>query len=106
MKEQEINPMEEKMNSLEKEVNDLKEEVKGKNINSRNLRLKSDNNGRSNVVKRISRNLFDESEKINYKRIEKGLNELSLPKMTDLIVKHKFHWLPIRQDIIDFENGK
>ena len=41
MKEQEINPMEEKMNSLEKEVNDLKEEVKGKNINSRNLRLKS-----------------------------------------------------------------
>ena len=68
--------------------------------------MKSDNNGKSNVPGRFSRNFNRELENMNIEREKNGLDSLSKPKMTDLIVKHKHNWFPIRADIIKFKNEK
>ena len=107
MTNENIYEMKEKIKNVEEEIENLKDEVKMKNSgNNKNIRLKSDSNGKSNVNTRVSRNFDDKLEDINKQREELGLNKLSKPKMTELIVKHKYNWKPIEEDIVTYDNEK
>lgn len=70
---------------------------------NKKLRLRSNSNGKCNVLTRVSRNFVNMLDLINKKRIENGFDKLSNPKLTELIVKHKFHWKPIQDDLIRFD---
>jgi len=54
-----------------------------------------------NRIVRISNRLNNKLEKIDVKREENGLDKISHPKKTDLIVRHK-NWKKIEDDIILF----
>lgn len=107
MTNENINEMKEKINNIGDELKNLKDEVKMKNNpNNKNIRLKSDSNGKSNVNARVSRSFDDKLENINNQRQEMGFSRLSKPKMTDLIVTHKHNWNVIEEDIINYKNEK
>ena len=59
------------------------------------------NNNKSNYLARSPIILKEKIKYINKKRKEKNLNELSGPKITELIIRHKL-WNDIEQDIINF----
>lgn len=98
--------MENAEEQIREDINQLKTDVdmikNNKNIKDKSLRVKSDNNGKSNILKRVSNNFSNKIENINNKREENGFDNLSFPKITDLIVKHKTHWKRIEQDIMFF----
>lgn len=69
------------------------------------LRLRSNNAGKSNILRRVSTNFDKEISDegyINEKRKENGLDKLSGPKITELIIKHKKYWRKIKDDIIHY----
>ena len=99
-----LTQMKEEINNLGEEIENLKGEFKNKN--NKNMRLKSDSNGKSNVAIRVSRNFDNKLEEMNDKRLERGFNKLSKPKMTELIVIHKFNWTQIEEDIVNYKNDK
>ncbi len=104
-----ITQMKEKINTLGEELESLKDVVK-MSKNSKNIRLKSDINGKSNVPTRISRNLRNELIDIFKKREEKikkgeNLGKIEIPKATDLIIEH-YHWATIKEDIVNYKNEK
>jgi len=59
------------------------------------------NNGRPNILTRVSIAFKRKLNYINIKRKEYNLNELSNPKISELIIKHKL-WVKIEDDIINF----
>lgn len=113
--EEEINRVEE----VDNKIKQLKEEKKKiqqsenskKYYENKNTRLKSKNHGKANVPTRVSINCMKYMDFINKKREENGLDSLSYPKVSELMVKHKKHSKPIQVDIInyntklDIENG-
>ncbi len=76
---------------------------KNKKCNKENrLRLKSDINGNSNIINRVSLNFKKKLDNINMKRKENGFDSLSFPKQTELIIKHKKYWKLIEEDMIHY----
>ena len=63
-------------------------------------RLRTNNSGKSNVLRRVSVNFKNKLDFINKKREENGLDCLSDPKITELIIKHIKCWKIIQRDII------
>ena len=59
-------------------------------------------NNSPNLLQRVSTKFGCEIEKINDSRIENGFGELSNPKITELIVRHKL-FSKIKEDIIHFD---
>ena len=103
-----IEEIDKKIQELKDEKKRIQEEDKRRKMNeNKKLRLKSGNNGRSNVNTRVSVSFDNEACKdgyINNKRTENGFDALSYPKITDLIIKHKL-WDKIKQDIIHYNTG-
>ena len=64
-------------------------------------RMTSINNVRPNKLTRISVAFGKKFIHINRKRYERNLRPLSIPKITELIIRHKF-WYKIEEDIINF----
>lgn len=95
---------------IDNQINELKD--KRRNVQNRmkikkmhedkKLRVKSNSNGKSNVLKRVSSSFANKLDFINDKREENGFDKLSNPKITELIIKHISSWKPIEQDIINF----
>ncbi len=83
----------------------MQHEEKKKKYEDRKIRLKSNNNDKSNVISRIGINLKKEIDDINEKRIENGFDELSIPKITDLITKHIKCWKIIKTEIIHYNTS-
>jgi hypothetical protein len=92
--------------NIDNKIKELKmEKKKIKQAKDRNLRLRSNNRGKSNVNQRVSINFNKKLDSINTKREENGLECLSYPKITELIIKHKKCWKPIQNDIIHYNTG-
>lgn len=98
---------------IEKEIAERKDEIKMlqkkkklKKINeARELRIRSNNNGGSNKLIRVSNKFAEKILSINKKRGKKRFEELSGPKITDLIIKHKIGWPKIEEDIIGYNTS-
>ena len=64
-------------------------------------KLKCINNGSSNELARMSIAFKKRLNRIERVRSELGINKLSNPKITELIIRHKL-WPRIEEDIINF----
>ena len=64
-------------------------------------RLYNQTNGKNNKTTRVSTTFWNKLNYINEKRNEEGLVELSNPKITELIIRHKL-WNVIQQDLINY----
>lgn len=103
--EENLTKIEEEIKNLKKQKTELKRKIElKKSKENKGLRLKSDNNGKSNKLTRVSRHFINKLDFINNKREENGFEKLSYPKITQLIIKHKTSWVPIQNDIILFNN--
>lgn len=92
--------------NIDEEIKKLKmEKQKLKQAKDRKLRLRSNNCGKSNVPIRVSLNFQKRIDYINSKRDENGLDCLSGPKITELIVKHKRSWRTIQNDITRYNTS-
>ena len=76
-----------------------------KHKEKKKLRLKSNQNGKSNELMRVSNNFARKAEHINDQREENGFDRLSNPKITELIIRHLKSWARIEQDIIHFNTA-
>jgi len=103
MMEEEIEEIEE----ISKQINSLKEKKK-KIIESqkykKNDKKKIENKTLPNILRRMSTKFFFKMEFIDKKREEFGLDLLSLPEKTELIVRHK-NWMNIQEDLINFNKN-
>ena len=91
------------LENIDDKIRKLKmEKKKIKQAQDRNLRLRSNNSGKSNIARRVSINFGKEQDIINKTREENGLDCLSYPKITELIVQHKKGWKIIKSDIIGY----
>lgn len=91
----------------EKKVEIIEKLKQEKRVTKQN---RNQHNDSPNVLKRISTKFDSRINEINDKREEAGLDGLSKPKITELIVRHKSFPI-IEKDIIDFnpnleEEGK
>ena len=99
-----------KINEFKNIKKKIQDKIKTNNkINKIKLEKKESYSENGNKLIRVS-NLFNKKlENIDEKRLEIGLDKLSHPKKTDLIIKHK-NWINEEQDIIHFntniEEGK
>ena len=100
-----IQEIEDKIKELNEEKKKIQKQNKGELIEDRKLRLKSNNNEKSNILTRVSNNFARKLEFINDKREENGFDRLSNPKITELIVKHISSWRAIEEDIMLFNTG-
>ena len=98
-----------KMNSIkdvDNKIQELKvEKKKMKYHEDKKLRLRSNNCGKSNILRRVSLNFKNKLDFINKKRDENGFDNLSDPKITELIIKHLKCWKIIEEDIIHYNVG-
>jgi len=102
MEDNEILQIDSRIEELKKDKKKIQKQIK-KNENGK-LRLKSNTNGKSNELARVSNNFARKLEFINNKREENGYDKLSNPKITELITKH-INWRKIQEDIIFFNTG-
>jgi len=101
--------MEEDLNNID-EINEKIEKLKIakkkiKQMNDRNLRLRSNNCGKSNVAIRVARICKKTIDSINKRREENGLDCLSGPKITQLYFSHKKYSPLIVRDIIQYNTN-
>jgi len=82
------------------ELRTLKREIIEKN-RKHPQKIKKNPNGKSNILRRMSSRFFNVMEHIDRKREESGLDILSLPEKTELIVRHK-GWNFIQNDLVNF----
>lgn len=102
----EIRFIDDKITELKDQKRNLQKKLRMIQLNTdRKLRLKSNNNGKSNCLTRVSNNFSKKLDLINDKREENGLDRLSNPKITELIIKHNSCWKPIQEDIIFFNTN-
>lgn len=95
-----------KIKELKNEIKTIRNDMRMNKVNqNRKLRVKSNENGKSNVLTRVSHNFSNKLEGINDKREENGFDRLSNPKITELIIKHKSAWKKIERDIIFFNTN-
>ena len=73
--------------------------------NRTELRLKSNGNGGTNLLRRVSIAFAGKLEAINDKREENGFDRISIPKMTELIIRHNTGWNLIERDLIYFNTA-
>ena len=99
-----VEEIEERINELKNTKTNLKKEERKEERNGK-LRLKSNTNGKSNILIRVSNNFARRLDLINDKREENGYDRLSNPKINELIVKHIIAWEKIQEDIIFFNTG-
>ncbi len=93
----------EEINEHKKAIEKLKTKIKNNNKKEKQkLRVKSNSNGKANKLTRVSIDFAKKISYINEKREENGFDDLSGPKITDLIIKHKKYWKLIEKDIINF----
>lgn len=103
MEENLQNTEEEKIEEHKREIQQLEDKIKNKKIKEKSkLRVKSKNNNNANKLIRVSNEFAERINNINDKREENGFDNLSGPKITDLIIKHKKYWKLIEEDIINF----
>lgn len=97
-----------RIESINDEIIKLKKERQAikKSLLIKKLRMKKNkqHNGISNgnQIIRVSNNFSKKLDNINEKREENGLDQLSNPKITDLIISHKLYWLNIEKDILSY----
>ena len=91
---------------IDKEIQTLKiKKKKIKQKEKRNIRLSSNNSGKPNDHTRVSMNFKHKLDYINSKREENGLDSLSNPKITELMITH-LECSPIIEDaIIHYNNN-
>ena len=100
---QQIEEVESKIKELENTKMNLKNQEKRKKIyEDKKLRLRTNNKGKSNIIRRMSINFKNRIDKINKKREENGFEALSYPKITELIIRHKTSWKKIEEDLIHY----
>lgn len=93
------------METLKIQREGIKKEMKKKYYEDKNVRLKANGKKNTNTNQRVAIIFNNKLNKINSKRIENGLDELSFPKMTYLIVRHIKCWPIIEQDLILYNNS-
>ena len=94
-----------KIKELKNEIKTIRNNMKINKLNqNRKLRVKNEN-GKSNVLTRVSHNFSNKLEGMNDKREENGFDRLSNPKITELIIKHKSAWKKIERDIVFFNTN-
>lgn len=87
-----------------------KDLIQNSKKSGRKIRIKMLNK-ETNVLRRMSKLFYDKMNNILYMREKIGMNNrfISMPKITDLIVRHK-NWVTIEEDIIHYNfegsNGK
>lgn len=97
---------EENIQQIDEEIESLKTKKKElKQIRDKKLRLRSNNCGKSNVLRRVSINFANRLDYINKKRDENGFDCLSGPKITELIAKHRKCWKIVQSDIIRYNTN-
>ncbi len=88
-----------KLDEIRKEKIGVEEEIKNKKVIEKE-KPKSNNHG-SKLI-RVHQKFDDKMEDINNKREEKGLDKLSKPKITELIIRHK-QWKSIESGFVNFD---
>ena len=100
--EERISEIENRLEQLKNEKQRLRKKIKiKKNKEKRRLRL---NNDKSSDLIRVSTDFIKAIDYINNQREENGFDALSKPKITQLIVRHKFCWSKIQEDISRFNS--
>lgn len=96
----------ENIEEINQKIDGLRDEKnKIKKTQERKSRLRSNNCGNSNVIGRVSINFKNRMDFINDKREENGLDCLSYPKQTELMITHKKCSKIIENDIIRYNTG-
>lgn len=85
---------------IEDEIKKLKE-CKRKIINESKKRKNKEIKNQKNILRRMSTKFHEKMDFIDEKRVENGMDILSLPEKTDLIIRHK-DWFKIEDDIVHF----
>ena len=101
--EENIEEINNRIEKLKQEKEQMKNNIKTNKAKERKeLRIKKNGNGKANKLIRVSHSFANAITNINNKREEKGFDELSGPKITDLITRHQKNWKKIEGDIINF----
>ena len=91
------------IDNIDSKIKKLKmEKKKLKQVQDRNLRLRSNNCGKSNVLTRVAVVVKKTIDLINKERDENGFDCLSGPKITQLYFSHKKYSPLIEKDIINY----
>lgn len=98
---EELEDKKKEMEKIKKEIGELKEKKK----QLRKDRVKN-RNGTANKLIRVANSFSNKLGDINERREGKGLDKISNPKLTELIVKHKYCWSTMEKDLIDFNTEK
>ena len=99
-----IEEVEEEIKKLKVKKRGIKKDIQKKYFEEKKVRMKSKNGNKSNELVRVSINFKNKIDLINDKRNEYGLDCLSGPKITELIIKHK-KWYIIERDIINYNTN-
>jgi len=92
-----------KITELRKQKEKINEEIR--KINEENKKqIRNNRNGNANVLTRVGSEFNQAIEKLIEERLDKGMDEtrVSKPKITNLIVKHKLLWPPLRLAILNY----
>lgn len=92
-----VDDFQDKILELEQRKKEMEKQIKILRKKQKNL------NGNANEIIRVDFKFKEELEKIQEKRIEKGLDdyEMSKPRITQLIRRH-VNWPLIKEDLINF----
>ena len=98
-----IEEIEKYMKKLKEQKKILKNKMQKEKIDKKKeQRMRSNGNCKANTLIRVSNGFAKKLDIINEQREKNGLDRISNPKATELIIKHKNSWRPIEQDLIFF----
>lgn len=105
---EEVEELEKKKVNLEIQLNEMKKEKKHiqkiikKKLNGNSNKKQNSYSNNGNVVRRMSNNFYSRMDNIDKKRERLNSDFLSLPKKTELLVRHIL-WKEIEDDLINFK---